>query len=96
MSRLQSFVAELLEREGALVQATDPEGMEVLSPPALQDALGLAELSRLGFGPQLPAGAERVSLESDWMERLADLVGERGRWVRRVLGMSNPSPSNPV
>ncbi len=95
MSRLQSFVAELLEREGALVQATDPEGMEVLSPPALQDALGLPELSRLGFGPQLPAGAERVSLESDWMERLADLVAERGRWVRRVLEMSNPSPGHP-
>ncbi len=95
MSRLQRFVAEVLEREGALVEAIDPEGMEVLSPSALQDALGLPELSRLGFGPQLPAGAERVSLESDWMERLADLVGERGRWVRRVLGMSNPSPSNP-
>jgi hypothetical protein len=95
MSRLQSFVAELLEREGALVQATDPDGMEVLSPPALQDTLGLPELSRLGFGPQLPAGAERVSLESDWMERLADLVAERGRWVRRVLEMSNPSPGHP-
>ena len=95
MSRLRRFVAELLEREGGLVEAIDPEGLEVLSPPALQDTLGLAELSRLGFGAQLPARAERVSLESDWMERLADLVGERGRWVRRVLETSNPSPGNP-
>ncbi len=45
--------------------------------------------------PLLPASAERVSLESDWMGRLTDLVGERGRWVRRVLDPGNPSPGNP-
>ena len=95
MNRLQSFVGALLEHEGALVEAIEPEGLEVLSPPALRQALELPEWSRLGFGPQMPANAQRISLESDWMERLAGLLGERGRWARRVLRIDNPPPGHP-
>ncbi|MCI0408888.1 MAG: hypothetical protein L0191_10040, partial [Acidobacteria bacterium] len=43
----------------------------------------------------MPKGARRVTLESEWMERLASLLGERGRSLRRVLPLDNPSPSSP-
>ena len=69
MGRMQSFVADLLTQQGALVEPIEPEGLEVLAPPPVQQALGVNELSRLGFGATLPAGAERVGIESDWLDR---------------------------
>lgn len=82
---MQRFVAELLTAEGALVEPIEPEGLEAVVPPSLQRALGVAELCRLGFGTTLPDGAARVGIESDWLERCARAMGERGRWSRRVL-----------
>jgi hypothetical protein len=95
MNPLQQFVAELLEQQGALVEPIEPEGLEVLAPASLQQALQLPEMARLGFGAELPARAERVSLESDWMERLAGALGERGRWARWELAPENPTPGSP-
>jgi hypothetical protein len=95
LNPLQRFVAELLESEGALVEPIEPEGLEVLAPPALQKALQVSELARLGFGEQLPARAQRVSLESDWMGRLAGLLGEQGRWARQIVEPVNPAPGSP-
>ena len=57
-------------------------------PPSLQQALGVPELCRLGFGATLPQGATRVGIESDWLDRCARVMGERGRWGRRVLDAS--------
>lgn len=85
---MQRFVAELLTAEGALVEAIEPEGLEAVVPPSLQRALGVPELCRLGFGTTLPEGAVRVGIESDWLERCARAMGERGRWTRRVLDAS--------
>ena len=82
---MQGFVADLLRHEGALVEAVEPEGLEVLAPPPVQQALGLGELSRLGFGGTLPPGAQRVGLEGDWLGRFAQVLGPQGRWMRRVL-----------
>ena len=62
---MQGFVADLLRHEGALVEAIDPDGLEVLAPPPVQDALGLGELARLGFGGTLPPGAQRVGMEAE-------------------------------
>ena len=90
MSRLQAFAADLLEREGALVEPIEPEGLEVLAPPGLQRAIGIPDLCRLGFGGTLPAGARRVGIEADWLARFAGVIGERGRWMRRVLRPNNP------
>jgi hypothetical protein len=90
MDRLQRFVADLLEYEGALVEAIAPDGLEVLAPPQLQQAMRLPESCRLGFGTVLPVGAQRVGIEADWLDRLAAAVGERGRWTRRVLYPDNP------
>jgi hypothetical protein len=95
LNQLQQFVATLLEKTGAVVEVIEPEGLEVLAPPPLQQALQLPEWARLGFGAELPAQAQRVSLESDWMERLAGLLGEHGRWTRRVLNPDNPPPGSP-
>lgn len=82
---MHRFVAGLLAAEGALVEPIAPDGMEALVPPPLQQALGVGELCRFGFGATLPTGAERVGIESDWLGRFGRVIGERGRWHRRVL-----------
>jgi hypothetical protein len=89
-SRFQDFVATLLEREGALVQPLDATCLDVVVPQPLQRALGIPEFCRLGFATAVPAGARRVAMEADWLERFAEVIGERGRWMRRVLSPANP------
>jgi hypothetical protein len=95
--RLQCFVASLLRHQGALVESIEPEGLEVLAPAQVQAALGVAELSRLGFGSTLPPSAQRVGIESDWLGRLGVLLGSQGRWNRRVLPGSGAAkaPADP-
>jgi superfamily II DNA or RNA helicase len=95
MSRMQGFVADLLSRQGALVEIIEPEGLEVLAPPQVQQALGVKELSRLGFGATVPAGAERVGIESDWLDRFGRLLGERSRCARMVLRPDARAPADP-
>ena len=90
-SRLQHFVAALLEREGALVEALDANCLEVVAPQPLQRTLGIPEFCRLGFGASLPPGARRVAIEAGWLERFAELIGERGRRTQRVLCPANPA-----
>ena len=93
--QLEDFVAELLRSRDALVDPIEPEGLEVLAPPVVQQALGVGELSRLGFGATLPAGAVRVGLEGDWLDRFGRLLGNEGRWSRRVLAAEVRMPSDP-
>jgi len=93
--RMQSFVAALLRHQGALVETIEPEGLEVLAPAPVQQALGVAELTRLGFGTTLPPTAQRVGMESDWLDRFARLLGPQGRWSRRVLDSAGKAPGDP-
>jgi len=95
MGRMQRFVADLLTQQGALVEPIEREALEVLAPPTVQQGLGLNELSRLGFGATLPAGAERVGIESDWLGRFGRSIGEHGRYTRLVLSPDVPTPSDP-
>jgi len=82
---MQAFAADLLRHAGALVEPIEPEGLEVLAPPAVQQALQVDEMCRLAFGPtQLPS-ARRVGIEGDWLDRFGGLLGEQGRWTRRFL-----------
>ena len=83
--RMRRFVAALLTAKGALVEPVEPEALDVLSPGPVQDALELAEVERLGFGPVQPPGARRMGLEGDWLDRFGRLLGEQGRSARRVL-----------
>ncbi|HEY0184681.1 MAG TPA: hypothetical protein VGC09_17920 [Rhodopila sp.] len=94
-NRMQDFAADLLRHEDALVESIEPDGLEVLAPPDVQRALGVGELSRLGFGTTLPAGAQRVGLEGDWLERFGRLLGSEGRWTRRVLDTEGKAPGDP-
>lgn len=92
--RMQGFVAALLRRQGALVEPIEPEGLEVLAPAPVQRALGIGELSRLGFGATLPPGAERVGIDGDWLDRCARLLGAQGRCTRRVLSLASRAPGD--
>ena len=86
---MHRFVADLLAEDGGLVEPLEPDGLEVLAPAPLQQALGVGEFCRFGFGQTLPKGAQRVGIESDWLARFERVVRERGRWSRRVL---DPGP----
>jgi hypothetical protein len=95
LGRMQRFVAALLRHEDALVEPIEPEGLEVLAPPPVQQALGIGELARLGFGSTLPAGAQRVGIEGDWLDRFARLLGLQGRWMRKVVSSDTKAPGDP-
>ena len=92
---MRGFAASLLRHEGALVEAIEPEGLEILAPPPVQSALGVGELFRLGFGTTLPPAAQRVGIEGDWLHRFARLLGSRGHWTRRVLSAPARAPGDP-
>jgi hypothetical protein len=80
-NRFRNFAVHLLEHEGALVERIEPEGLEAMLPEDLQQSLHAPEFLRLGFAAELPLGAERASLESDWLERFGRLLATRGqRW----------------
>ncbi len=96
MSELQGFVADLLERNGAVVEVLDSLQLEVLSPPFVRKSLGLPELARLGFGTERADGVIPVGLEGDWMDRLATLLDGKGRWSEREVELDDvPVPSDP-
>ncbi|MDW7712276.1 MAG: hypothetical protein SCH98_17560 [Deferrisomatales bacterium] len=95
MNPLRDLVGELLRLEGALVEHVEPEGLEILAPVPIQRALDLPEWSRLGFGAELPDEARRLSLESEWLGRLGNLLGEGGRTLARTLPRSVSAPGDP-
>ena len=85
MGALRDFVAEVLEMQGAAVEAVEPDGLEVLAPATLGATMGWPELARLGFGAELPQHAIPIGLEGDWLDRFGALLGEHGRWAERQL-----------
>jgi hypothetical protein len=94
IGRMQHFAADLLTQQGALVEFIEPEGLEVLASPPVRQELGVNELFRIGFGATLPTGAERVGIESDWLERFGRLLGQHGRSARVVLHSDARAPSD--
>jgi hypothetical protein len=98
MSELRDFVAELLERKGAVVDAgADPDELEVLAPAPVQKVTGWPELTRLSFGPERNHGAIPIGLEGDWLDRFGALLGEEGRWSEREMrpAVAVPAPNDP-
>ncbi len=93
-NRFRNFAARLLEHEGALVEPIEPEGLEAMLPENLQQALRASEFLRLGFAAELPEAAERASLESDWLERFGELLGERGRRLKFAVSATVPPPGH--
>ena len=87
MAALREFVSDVLELEGAAVEAVEPDGLEVLAPDALRLAMGWPELARLGFGPELLPGAMAVGFEGDWLARFGALLAGRGAWAERQAAL---------
>lgn len=94
-SSLAELTEHLLELEGATVARVEPDGLDVLAPGHVRQALRLPELARLGFGGELPPGSERAGLDSDFVDRLEGLLGERGRRVRVAVSDGAPAPRSP-
>jgi hypothetical protein len=92
MGELREFVADVLERRGAAVEAIEPDALEVLAPAPVRNALGWPELARLGFGVQRPEGAIPIGLEGDWLDRFGALLGDDGRWCERQFSGGPPRP----
>ena len=96
METLRDFVAELLEIQGAAIETLEPDGLEVLAPTVLRNAMGWPELARLGFGAELPDQAMRIGLEGDWLDRFGGLLGENGCWAeRQMLAADTPTLGSP-
>ena len=93
--RFRNFAIRLLENEGALVESIEPEGLEAMLPANLQQTLHTPEFLRLGFAAELPAGAERASLESDWLEKFGQLLGERGKRLKFAVNVELPQLGYP-
>ncbi len=93
-NHFRNFAASLLEYEGALVEALEPAGLEAMLPEPLQQQLHAPEFLRLGFAAELPADAERASLESNWLERFAQLLGGRGQRLVFVTPADLPPPAS--
>lgn len=93
--RLRHFVAQLMAYAGADYEFIEPNGLELLLPGAVGKTLSLPEMARLGFGVEMPVGAQRVSLESDWLERMQKVLGEDGRWLHLAWMPDMQLPSSP-
>jgi hypothetical protein len=93
-NRFRDFAAHLLEHEGALVEAIEPAGLEAMLPDNLRREWRAPEFLRLGFAAELPADAERASLESDWLERFSQLIGSRGQRLKFAASAELPPLGN--
>ncbi|NOT63094.1 MAG: hypothetical protein HOP19_23035 [Acidobacteria bacterium] len=91
--RFRHFAAHTLEHAGALVEAIEPAGIEAMLPDELQRAWRAPEFLRLGFGSEIPAAAERASLESIWLERFGELLGASGQQLCYAIQPQAPAPS---
>ena len=92
MDALRDFVADLMECQGAAVERLEPDGLAVIAPPEIRAAFGWPELARLGFGTELPAAAQRVGMEGDWLERFGALLAGHGRYAERQITLDQPLP----
>ena len=93
MSEFRDFVADLLERKGAAVEALEPDELEVLAPAPLRTQMGWPELAQLGFGTERAHGAIAIGLEGDWLDRFGALLEDKGRWSEREVRL--PAPLRP-
>ena len=75
---MQDFAADLLTQEGALVEAIEPEGLEVLALSPVRQALELTELCRIGFGATLPCRGGTGGDRERWLDRFGRLLGQHG------------------
>ena len=92
MNSLSEWMARAMAAEGAVVEAVEPEGLDALLPPSLQNAFRCGELVRLGFGSATPDNARRVTMESDWVDILGRRIETRGRLIEVGLDIALGKP----
>jgi hypothetical protein len=85
MIAFRDIVFQILQDQNAAVERIEPDGLELIADPPLREALAIPEFIRLGFGEELPPESMRVSLESDWIERIGALMRNRGNTLRLTL-----------
>jgi len=97
MSDLKSFFSRMLTAKDAIVEPIEPDGINLLLPRSLQQSLKLPEFCRLGFGPITPDNAEKVTLNTDYLECAGEILGNDGRFLSLSYnGQSSYKwPSNP-
>ena len=88
MSELRDFVADLMERKGAIVEALGPDALAVLAPAPVRTQMGWLEFAQLGFGTERPHGAIAIGLEGDWLDRFGALLEDKGRWSEREVRLA--------
>ena len=88
MSELRDFVADLMERKGAIVEVLGPDALAVLAPAPVRTQMGWPELAQLGFGTERPHGAIAIGLEGDWLDRFGALLEDKGRWSEREVRLT--------
>src|SRR5260370_41779374 len=93
MGALRDFVAEVLELEGAAVESVEPDGLDILAPAPLRSSMGWAELTRLGFGVTLAAGAVPVGLEGQWLDPFRAVFGGTRPRGQRQMPLRTPVPA---
>ncbi|MFV1958181.1 MAG: hypothetical protein ACC662_02085 [Planctomycetota bacterium] len=73
------FVARVLERDGAAVEALGPDALFAVLPPALRQALDLPGSCTLDLSPEPAPGRQPFPLEGAGMQWLIDRARGRGR-----------------
>ena len=83
---MQGFVADLLAQQGALVEPIEPEGLEVLAPPPVQQALGGERAVPAGVRRDAACRCASASGSRATGSTGSDRLARRqGRWARLVL-----------
>ncbi|MBF0237954.1 MAG: hypothetical protein HQM12_09635 [SAR324 cluster bacterium] len=95
MSSLLNFFDNVFSLQGAQTEFVEPEGLDILIPENLQTTIKIPEMIRLGFGETIPQGAQKVSLESDWFEKIEQLLADNGGLSRKIWNPPLPSMSDP-
>lgn len=92
----RELVGGMIARSGGEVETVDGSVLEYIAPGPVREQLRIPEFGRLNFGPDAIRGAERVSFESDWIERLENLAADRGKYGEAVVNLDFPAISDPA
>ena len=84
---LRDFTADLLAEHGAVVEPSG-EGLEVLLPAEVATVLDIPEHANLWFLGERQEGIS-VSYDSEILNRMAGLMGDRGKFATVGLGPSS-------
>jgi hypothetical protein len=92
---LRAFVATLLDLEEGAAEPIEPQALEYAAPADVSRALGIPEFGSLSFGSEIIPGSTHISFESDWIDRLSRLVGNRGVTGTFTIDSGVPPLSDP-